>query len=59
LAAAALALARILDNPKAVSTQPAAAKILAVLLEKLSAASARGHGGHLASVRTMTRKGDA
>jgi hypothetical protein len=35
------ALARILDNPKAVSTQPAAAKVLAALLEKLRSAAAR------------------
>jgi hypothetical protein len=31
----ALALARILDNPRAVSSQPAAAKVLAALLDKL------------------------
>jgi hypothetical protein len=54
LAAAALALARILDNPKAVSSQPAAAKVLAGLLRT---ASAHGRRGHLALVRTMTEKG--
>jgi hypothetical protein len=37
----ASALARILVNPKAVSTQPAAAKVLAALLEKLRSAAAR------------------
>ena len=58
-AAAALALARVLDNPKAVSSQPAAAKVLAVLLDKLRSASARGRRGHLTVVRTKTEKGSA
>jgi hypothetical protein len=48
-----------LDNPKAVSSQPAAAKVLAVLLDKLHSASARGRRGGLALVRTMTDKGGA
>jgi hypothetical protein len=56
LAQAALALARILDNPKAVNQQPAAAKVLAALLDKLRTASARGRCGNLALVRTMTEK---
>jgi hypothetical protein len=38
LAQAALALARILDNPKAVNQQPVAAKALATLLDKLRSA---------------------
>lgn len=59
LAQAALALARILDNPKAISQQPAAAKTLATLLDKLRAASARGRRGGLALVRTMTEKDGA
>jgi hypothetical protein len=59
LAQAALALARVLDNPKAVNQQPAAAKMLATLLDKLRSASARGRRGGLASVRTMTEKGGA
>jgi hypothetical protein len=54
LAQAMLAMARILDNPKAVSSQPAAAKVLATLLDKLRSASARGSRGGLAVVRTMT-----
>jgi hypothetical protein len=33
-----LALSRILDNPRAVSQHPAAAKVLAALLEKLRSA---------------------
>ena len=53
----ALALARILDNPKAVNQQSAAAKALATLLDKLASASARGRRGGLALVRTMTEKG--
>ena len=57
LAQAALALARILDNPKAVNQQPSAAKVLGALLENLRSASARGRRGNLAVVRTMTTKG--
>jgi hypothetical protein len=56
LAQAALALARILDNPKAISQQPAAAKTLATLLDKPRSASVRGRRGNLALVRTMTAK---
>jgi hypothetical protein len=52
LAQTALALARILDSPRAVSTQAAAAKVLAVLLDKLSA-SPRGRRGDLALVKAM------
>jgi hypothetical protein len=55
----ALALARILDNPKAVSSQPPAAKVLAAMLEKLRSTSAQGRRGGLALVRTMTEKGRA
>jgi hypothetical protein len=57
LVQAALAMARLLDNPKAVNQQPAAAKVLAGLLDKLHSASARGRPSHLAVVRTMTQKG--
>lgn len=59
LAQVALCMARLLDNPKAVNQQPAAAKVLAALLEKLHAASAQGRRGSLALVRTMTQKGGA
>jgi hypothetical protein len=52
-------MARLLDNPKATNQQPAAAKVLATLLDKLRSASARGRRGRLASVRTMTQKGGA
>lgn len=58
VAAAAKAMAAILDNPKAVSTKPQAAKVLISLLDKLQKASTTRRG-KLAVVRTMTRKGDA
>jgi hypothetical protein len=58
IAQAALAMARLLDNPRAVSSQPAAAKVLAALLDKLRSA-AGGRRGGLALVRTMTEKGGA
>ena len=50
----ALAMARILDAPMAIPSQPAAAKVLAALLDKLRSASARGPRGRLAVVRTIT-----
>lgn len=53
LAAACVAMARILDNPTAVSSQPPAAKVLTTLLEKLRA-SAPGRRGNLRMVREMT-----
>jgi hypothetical protein len=56
LAQIALALVRILDNPKAVTPQPAAAKELAGLIDKLRSASAQGRRGQLALVKTMTTK---
>jgi hypothetical protein len=59
LAQAALALARVLDNDKAVSSQPAAAKVLASLLDKLRTASAQGRRGRLAMVRTFTERSGA
>jgi hypothetical protein len=49
----------VFDNPRAVSSQPAAAKVLAALLDKLHSVSARGRRGNLSSVRTMTQKGGA
>jgi hypothetical protein len=52
-------MARILDNPRAVSSQPAAAKVLAALLDKLRQSAAPGRRGHLAVVQTMTKKGGA
>lgn len=56
LAATALALARILDNPKAVSTQPAAAAALMNVLGALRKGAA-GAKPKLATVRQMTRSG--
>ena len=58
LAAAALAVARILDDPRAINQQPAAAKVLISMLEKLRSASPAGRRG-LAVVREMTKKGGA
>jgi hypothetical protein len=59
LAQAALAVARVLDNPKAVNQHAAAARVLSALLDKLRSASAQGRRGRLAVVRTLTEKGGA
>jgi hypothetical protein len=57
LIAAALAMARLLDDPTAKNQAPAAAKTLVAVLEKLRSDSARQRRGGLALVRTMTEKG--
>jgi hypothetical protein len=57
LVAVAVAMARILDNPKAVSSQPPAAKVLRVTLDKLPA-SAPGRRGNLRVGRAMTDRGE-
>ena len=54
LAAAALSMAAILDNPKATSTKPAAAKVLVSVLDRLQKASSATRRGNLALVRSMT-----
>ena len=54
LAQAALALARLLDDTKASSQKPAAAKVLTQLLDKLRSSSASGRRGSLAVVKSMT-----
>jgi hypothetical protein len=59
LAAIALAMARILDNPKARSAQPSAAKVLVSVLDTLHKESAQARRGNLAVVREMTEKGGA
>jgi hypothetical protein len=59
LAAIALAMARILDNPRAKSTQPPAAKVLVSVLDTLHKGSAQGRRGNLALVREMTTKDGA
>ena len=56
LAAMALSLARLMDDPNARCQQAAAAKALASLLDKLRLASPQGRG-RLAVVRTLTEKG--
>jgi hypothetical protein len=55
LAQAALALARIMDNPRAVNQQPAAAAKLADILDRLRK-GADARRSRLASVRQMTAK---
>jgi hypothetical protein len=40
-------VARVLDNPRAINQHPAAATVLATLLDKLRSASARGRRGGL------------
>ena len=58
LAAVAVALAKILDNPKAISSQPPAARQLIKALDRLHATSSRRRG-NLSVVRSMTKKGGA
>lgn len=53
-AQAAIAMARILDNPLALAQQPAAAAKLTAILEDLRKGSAR-RKGRLASVQAMTK----
>jgi hypothetical protein len=59
LTQAALAVARVLDNPKAINQHAAAAKVLSTLLDKLRSASVRGRRGGLSVVREMTGKDGA
>ena len=54
LAQVALALARLLDNPRATSQKAAAAKVLATLLDRLATASAGGRQSRLSLVKSMT-----
>jgi hypothetical protein len=54
LAAMAVSLAQLMDDPKARSQQPAAAKVLAGMLDKLRSASGRGRRGNLSVVKSMT-----
>jgi hypothetical protein len=50
LAEAALALARVLDNPRAVNQKAPPAKVLVTLLDKLRAAGGQRRRGRLAVV---------
>ena len=59
VAAVALAMARLLDDPKARNQAPAAAKVLVSVLDKLCATSARQRRGGLSVVREMTKKDGA
>jgi hypothetical protein len=49
-------MARTLDS-KAMNQQPAAAKVLMLLLDKSHQARTPGRRGHLATVRAMTDRG--
>jgi hypothetical protein len=49
-----LCLARLMDNAKAINQQPAAARVLAAMLEKLHSTSTRGRRGNLSVVKSMT-----
>lgn len=55
IAAACLALARVLDNPRHMSPHPSAARVLSKLLADLRSASARTSRGGLAAVRSMSK----
>ena len=59
LAAIAVCLAQLLDNPQGRNQYPAAAKVLGGLLDKLSSVSARGRHWRLARVGTMSDRGGA
>jgi hypothetical protein len=59
VAQAALALAGLMDNPRAINQHAAAAGKLASLLDKLASVSARGRRGNLALVRQMSESGGA
>jgi hypothetical protein len=50
----ALAMSRILDSSRAASAQPAAAKVLVMVLDTLRKGSAQGRRGNLAVVKSMT-----
>jgi hypothetical protein len=57
LAAMAIAMAQLLDNPRARNQAPAAAKVLTGLLDALGKAAVPRRRSHLALVREMTTKG--
>jgi hypothetical protein len=52
-------MARVMDNPGAVSSQPAAAKVLTTVLDKLHSVEAQSRRAGLAAVRTLTERGGA
>ena len=54
-----LAMARLLDDPKAKNQAPAAAKVLVSVRDKPCATSARKRRGGLSVVRSMTKEGGA
>ncbi|OBF92179.1 hypothetical protein A5791_14460 [Mycobacterium sp. 852002-51163_SCH5372311] len=56
--AIAVCLAQLLDNSKAIAAHPSAARELGKVLDKLSK-GVPARRGHLAAVRTMSKKGEA
>jgi hypothetical protein len=54
VAAVAVCLAQLLDNPQGRNQYAAAAKVLTSLLDKLRSASAHGRRGNLSLVKSMT-----
>jgi hypothetical protein len=56
LAAVAVAMAEILDNPKATSSKPPAANQLMRVMEMLRKSSEGARQGRLAAVRSLTSK---
>jgi hypothetical protein len=47
-------MARVLDNPRAVSSAAPAAKVLTTVLDKLHSSAAQSRRGRLAVVRTIS-----
>jgi len=59
VAAAAVAMARLLDHPRVSSPKPSAARQLTRILDELRKASARDRRGGLRAVREMTGPNNA
>ncbi|MGB9307258.1 MAG: hypothetical protein WCB92_27340 [Mycobacterium sp.] len=52
-------MTRVLDGPRALSSQPAAAKVLTTVLDKLHSVGAQSRRGRRAAVRTLSERGGA
>ena len=59
VAAAAVALGRLLDNPRAIGQHPSAARVLSSLLNQLHKVGAPRRRSHLAMVKQMTDRNGA
>ncbi len=55
LAAAAVALSKVLDHPRAQSSKPGAARVMADILDRLRKESVRHPRGGLKLVRAMSK----